>query len=249
MRRVTDFTDWRDGTQFEPGDENLPPVDADRWYGMQMSAFVEADGYLYEYMTPSGRRGPATIARVEIGDVEDPDSYEWFKGAGTWESDPDNSHVVLPAPVEELSVAYNAHLDKFVALTSMSSGVVSMRVADEPQGPWSPPQTLVDRRMFPNAYAPMIHPASITSSGQYLFYTLSTWDAYNVFLLRTDLDEFDFDSPTTDARTEVRSRVTVDEAVKAGAIDDDGVIDEQRLEEAAEVAPAAPEPIAEPAGR
>lgn len=250
MRRVTNFTDWNQSVKFDTPHtaENLPAVDQDRWYGMQMSAFLEADGHLYEYMTPSGRRGPATIARVDLDKIEDPTAYEWYAGEGAWANEP-TDYEVLPRPVEELSVAYNEHLDKYVSLTSMASGVVSMRVANEPQGPWSEPQTLVNRRMFPNAYAPMIHPESITSGGRYLYYTLSTWDAYNVFLLRTDLDQFDFSAPTADTKTDVQSRITVGEAVKAGAINDEGVIDEQRLEEAAETAPAAPEPITEPAGR
>lgn len=251
MRRVTNFTGWDQSVQFEPAYNaaNLPPVNADGWYGMQMSAFVESGGYLYEYMTPSGRQGPAILARVPIDQIEDPAAYQWFKGGNTWDSTPAGSKEILPAPVEELSVAYNEHLDRFVALTSMASGVVSMRVAENPQGPWSAPQTLVDRRMFPNAYAPMIHPSSITSNGKYLYYTMSTWDAYNVFLLRTDLSSFNFAAPNADPHTEVQARVAVSTAVEAGVINDEGVIDEQRLEEVAEVAPAEAEPIAEPAGR
>lgn len=248
MRRVTNFNGFNPTVLFEPGRDTLPPVD-NGWYGMQMSAFVERDGYLYEYMTPSGRQGPAILARVPTDQIEEPSAYRWFKGGNTWDSNPTGSRVILPAPVEELSVAHNEHLDQFVLLTSMASGVVSMRVADNPEGPWSAPQTLVDRRMFPNAYAPMIHPASITSDGRHLFYALSTWDAYNVFLLRTDLTEFDFDLPDTDTHTAVEARVTVADAVEAGAINDEGVIDEQRLEEVAVVSPAEPEPIAEPTGR
>ncbi|GAA1709007.1 DUF4185 domain-containing protein [Dietzia cercidiphylli] len=249
MRRVTDFTGWNSSVQFESDDDTPPAVEADRWYGMQMSAFLEDGEYLYEYLTPSGRRGPATLARVPLDRIEDPAAYTWFKGGTTWESDPEGSELILPAPVEELSVAYNEYLDQFISLTSTATGVVSMRVASRPEGPWSAPQTLVDRRMFPNAYAPMIHPASITSDGEHLFYTLSTWDAYNVFLLRTDLGEFDFNAPNTDTHTAVQSRVAVATAVEAGAIDDGGVIDEQRLEEVAAAAPAPPESIVEPAGR
>ena len=99
--------------------------------------------------------------------------------------------------------------------------------------------------MFPNAYAPMIHPDSITSDGKFLYYALSTWDAYNVFLLRTDLTKFDFNAPSADTKTAVQSRVKVTDAVDAGAINDEGVIDEQRLEEVAEALPAEPEPVAE----
>ena len=102
--------------------------------------------------------------------------------------------------------------------------------------------------MFPNAYAPMIHPSSITSDGQYLYYTLSTWDAYNVFLLRTDLSQFNFTAPDTNPKTDVTARVTVSDAVESGAIDDSGRIDTQRLEEAAEQSPAAPEPRIKPVG-
>ncbi|UVE95130.1 DUF4185 domain-containing protein [Dietzia sp. B32] len=249
MRRVTEFTGWNNDVEFEPDADDLPEADSSLWYGMQMSAFLEKDGYLYEYLTPSGRRGPATLARVPIDQVENPGAYQWFKGGSTWESDPSASEVILPAPVEELSVAYNEYLNKYISLTSTASGVVSMRVASAPEGPWSAPQTLVDRRMFPNAYAPMIHPDSITSDGSHLFFTLSTWDAYNVFFLRTDLSQFNFNAPDTNTHTEVQSRVRVSDAVEAGAIDDEGVIDEQRLEDASEVMPAAPEPIAEPPGR
>lgn len=248
MRRVTGFDDWADSVQFEPADAAPPAPDGDLWYGSQMSAFVESEDYLYEYMTPSGRRGPATIARVEIDKVEDPDAYQWYKG-DSWVDGPTDATEILPAPVEELSVSYNKHLKKFISLTSTASGVVSMRVAGAPEGPWSKPQVLVDRRMFPNAYAPMIHPSSITSDGKYLYYTMSTWDAYNVFLLRTDLSEFDFAAPSADPHTVVEARVAVSTAVEAGVIDDEGVIDEQRLEEVAEVAPAEAEPVVEPAGR
>ena len=213
-----------------------------------MSAFLEADGYLYEYMTPSGRSGPATVARVPLTEIEDRTAYTWLASNGTWSDEP-TGHVVLDGRVEELSVAYNEHLDQYVLLTSMATGVVSIRVAGSPEGPWSSPQTLVDRKMFPNAYAPMIHPSSITSEGPYLYYTLSTWDAYNVFLLRTDLDEFDFAAPDADPRTTVESRVTVSTAAESGAIDDRGVIDEEGLEKIAELEPAAAEPIVEPPGR
>lgn len=247
LRRMNDFQTWGPGIEFTDPDAELPAPDPTRWRGMQMSAFLEADGYLYEYMTPSGRSGPATVARVPLTEIEDPTAYTWLASNGTWSDEP-TGHVVLDGRVEELSVAYNEHLDQYVLLTSMATGVVSMRVAGSPEGPWSSPQTLVDRKMFPNAYAPMIHPSSITSEGPYLYYTLSTWDAYNVFLLRTDLSQFNFTAPDTNPKTDVTARVTVSDAVESGAIDDSGRIDAQRLAEAAEQSPAAPEPETKPVG-
>lgn len=251
MRRVTNFTGWNSTVQFDtaPTAETLPAVKADGWYGTQMSAFLRDGDYLYEYVTPSGRRGPAGLARVPLAKIEDPKEYEWFAGPGLAWADEPTGHVVIPGPVEELSVQYNKHLKMFVAMTPTSSGVVSMRVAGSPEGPWSEPQTIVNRNMFPNGYAPMIHPFTTDNDSRYLYYTLSTWDSYNVFLLRTDLDAFNFDAPDTDARTVVESRVTVSTAAEAGVINDRGVIDEQRLEEVAEVEPAAAEPIVELPGR
>lgn len=251
MRRVTDFTGWNPTVQFEPApdSETLPPVDGDRWYGAQMSAFLLDAGHLYEYVTPSGRQGPAMLTRVPIGQIEDPAAYEWYAGPGAGWTDEPTGYDVIPARVEELSVQYNEHLDKYIAVTPSPTGVVSMRVSESPWGPWSEPQTIVDRSMFPNGYAPMIHPFTTDNDSRYLYYTLSTWDAYNVFLLRTDLDEFDFAAPDADPRTTVESRVTVSTAAESGAIDDRGVIDEERLEEIAEVEPAVAEPIVEPPGR
>ena len=249
MRRVTDFTGWHDSVTLASGD--LPAPYESRWYGAQMSAFLQEGDWLYEYVTPSGRRGPAMLARVRLADIENPAAYEWYAGPGAgpeWAEAP-TGYNVIPARVEELSVQYNTHLGKYTAMTPSPSGVVSMRVSDDPWGPWSAPQTIVDRRMFPNGYAPMIHPFTTDNDSRYLYYTLSTWDAYNVFLLRTDLDAFNFDAPDANPRTAVESRVTVKTAADSGAINDQGVIDEQRLEEIAEVEPAEAEPIVEPSGR
>lgn len=41
---VTNFNGFNPTVLFEPGRDTLPPVD-NGWYGMQMSAFVERDGY------------------------------------------------------------------------------------------------------------------------------------------------------------------------------------------------------------
>lgn len=246
MRRVTDFTGWHPSVGFGPG--AVPAPDKNRWYGAQMSAFLQVGDTLYEYVTPSGRRGPAMLARVPVAQIEDPSAYEWYSGGNEWSENP-TGYTVLPAPVEELSVQYNKHLDAYLAMYPTVNGAVSVRVAQTPEGPWSLPQVLVDRRMFPNGYAPMMHPFSTTSDSRYLHYTLSTWDAYNVFLVRTDLDSFDLSAPDADPRTVVTARVPISKAAVGGAMDDRGVVDERRLEEIAAEAPPAgvlPAPPAPP---
>ncbi|MFN3340446.1 MAG: DUF4185 domain-containing protein [Dietzia sp.] len=249
MRRTTDFTGWHPSVEFEPpGSGAEPPApDAQRWHGAQMSAFLRDGDTLYEYVTPSGRRGGAMLARVPIELLEEPTAYEWFMGTG-W-SDTPTGHLVLPSPVEELSVQYNAHLGAYLAMYPTADGAVSIRTSRSPEGPWSRPQVLVDRRMFPNGYAPMMHPFTTTTNSPYLYYTLSTWDAYNVFLLRTDLDAFDLSTPDADPRTVVTARVPVSRAAAGGAVDDRGVVDERVLDElAADMPPGdgLPAPAAPP---
>jgi hypothetical protein len=74
---------------------------------------------------------------------------------------------------------------------------VVMRTADNPQGRWSAPKTLVTSTQYPGRYAPMIHPWSGTAElkkpdgtvedSQYLYWNLSLWNDYNVKMMRTDL--------------------------------------------------------------
>jgi hypothetical protein len=77
-------------------------------------------------------------------------------------------------------------------LTTDPAGNVVMRKANQPQGPWSAPITLVSGTKMPGAYAPMIHPWSSTqnvpeSDRQYLYWNVSTWNNYEVTTMRTDL--------------------------------------------------------------
>lgn len=106
--------------------------------------------------------------------------------------------------VSEMSVQYNEYLGKYVVLYTDGGNNVVMRVSDSPQGEWSDTTTLVSNNLTSNTgmYAPMVHPMSgtdyfdtvdadgnvVQDNSQYLYYNLSYWDAYNVRLMRTDLE-------------------------------------------------------------
>jgi hypothetical protein len=73
-----------------------------------------------------------------------------------------------------------------------SSNQIVMRTADSPVGNWSAPTVLVTSQKVPSLYAPFIHPWSGTdnlpaSEQQYLYWNLSTYNDYQVRLMRTDL--------------------------------------------------------------
>jgi hypothetical protein len=73
-----------------------------------------------------------------------------------------------------------------------SGNNIVMRTSDTPQGTWSTPKQLVSSSTMPGLYAPYVHPWSGTSElstaeQQYLYWNLSTWNDYQVRLMRTDL--------------------------------------------------------------
>lgn len=159
----------------------------------QQGAFVRRDGYVYSFGTPSGRSGAAYVSRVPENAVLDLSQYEyWGKpwwnpfAAGSWiANSPWAATPVIPAPVSEMSVQYNDYLNKYIVLYCDGLNNVVMRTADNPQGPWSAPQTLVTSTQLPGGiYAPFIHP---WSSGHDLYFNLSLWSAYSVMLMHTTL--------------------------------------------------------------
>ena len=167
--------------------QNLRPAHSDHVAG-QMSAFLKHDGYVYEYMTPSGRNGSAILARVPESAIENMGAYTFWDGAG-WVSDKDAAEVVLDGQVSELSVSWSPRLDRFIALYTDGENDVVMRQSEAPEGPWSGSDILLSFKHLPTLYGAFAHPWSpaIDASGDDLYFTLSTWDAYNVFLMKTDL--------------------------------------------------------------
>ena len=154
----------------------------------QMSAFLRHDGYVYEYLTPSGRSGSARLARVAEGEIETMSAYEYWTGSG-WGEDHQTAATVLPARVSELSVSWSARLNRFIALYTNGNNDIVMRQAATPEGPWSGEDILLSFKHVPTLYGAFVHPWSpaVETSGDDLYFTMSTWDAYNVFLMKTDL--------------------------------------------------------------
>ena len=168
----------------------------------------KTDGYIYAYGTPAGRGGTAYLSRVKEGEILDQTKYEYWNGSAWVANRPSAATPILPGTttgfwifkrttyptVGEMSVQYNAYEKKYIMLYADQNDNVVMRKADQPQGPWSAPTTLVTSTRMPGLYAPMIHPWSGTDNlsaeeQQYLFWNLSTWGDYQVQLMRTDLSK------------------------------------------------------------
>ncbi|RDI63192.1 DUF4185 domain-containing protein [Nocardia pseudobrasiliensis] len=149
----------------------------------QMNAFVKNDGFVYEYGTPSGRNHFAYVARVREHDIQNLDLYEYWDGERWRKGDP-NAAAPITGGVGELSVMWNDYLGQYLMLTTDPWNSVVMRRASAPEGPWSPPEVLIDTRELPTAYAPSIFPYQ---TGRDLYFLTTVHSQYNVLLMRTTL--------------------------------------------------------------
>ena len=187
----------------------------------QMSAFLkhreDGEDYVYEYLTPSGRSGSARLARVPEDQIADMTAYEYWNGEG-WSGQHSEAVPVLGAPtinstVSELSVTWSEHLGRFIALYNNRANNIVMAQAESPEGPWSGEDILVSNRQVPSLYGAFTHPWSpaVEADGNELYYTMSTWDAYNVFLMRTDLSDI---PPRNFPNPNARMRATDDSWIR-----------------------------------
>ncbi|NLG56190.1 MAG: DUF4185 domain-containing protein, partial [Rhodococcus sp.] len=164
-----------------PGIPAVAPGNED----FQQSAFVPgADGWIYEFGTPSGRFGPARLARVQGADINDLSAYEYWDGSA-WGPDIGDAAPVIPGTVSELSVQWNDYLGKYVAMYTEPTRGLVIRQADNLEGPWSGMQTLLNQALLPGLYGGFMHP---WTDGRYLHFVVTTWNRYNVIYMRTDLN-------------------------------------------------------------
>ena len=159
---------------YRPGNENF-----------QVTSYVKSDGFIYQFGTPQGRSGAARLARTPEAQFPDPGAQEFWNGHA-WVKDQTAAAVVIDAPVAELSVQFNPHLGKFVAMYLDRSGIV-LRTADSLEGPWSPAKTVVSMLQVPGIYGGFMYP-STDPNDRFLYFITSEWGPYQPTVMRTDLD-------------------------------------------------------------
>lgn len=151
----------------------------------QMLTLVSQGEYVYVFGTPNGRFGDAYLARVPADRLLDSTAYEYWTATGWKRGAEDQAVAVVRAPVGELSVFYDAGLRTWLmtGLDQPENSIV-LRTAPSPAGPWSAEQVLVSGQQYPGLYGGFIHP---WSSGSDLYFTVSRWQQYQVFLMHTTL--------------------------------------------------------------
>lgn len=153
----------------------------------QVSAMVPQGEHVYMFGTPNTRLGDLGLARVPVGDVLNKSAYQyWQNGVWTPVGGQAAAAPVVGGPVAEVSVRYDEarRVWQMVYLDTARTAIV-LRESDSPQGAWSEPVPLVSVTEYPELYGGFIHP---WSTGDDLYFTISTWSDYNVFLMRAELN-------------------------------------------------------------
>lgn len=149
------------------------------------AALVEHEGYVYVFGIHGGRFGGVALARVPSDQVLDMAAYTYWDGSD-WASDIEAAVEIVPAPVGELSVAWNEYLGRWIMtyLQEFDRAIV-LREAPALTGPWSDRHELVSGDDYPSLYGAYLHPWF--SDGETIYFNMSQWGPYNVMLMRARL--------------------------------------------------------------
>ncbi|GAA4485025.1 hypothetical protein GCM10023094_39340 [Rhodococcus olei] len=152
----------------------------------QVASMVPAGDHVYLFGTPNGRLGTVAVARVAKDQVLNRTAYQyWVDGQWTPVGEK-HPTPVLHDTAAELSVRY----DEARGLWQMSyldtvAGSIVLRQSTSPQGTWTDGVTLARSADYPKMYGGFIHPWSTERD---LYFTMSEWDSYNVYLMHTTLN-------------------------------------------------------------
>jgi Domain of unknown function (DUF4185) len=165
-------------------------------FGMVAASYREnmADPFIYLWGTPGGREGGVKLARFLPHQIENFSSYQYFDGtfAGVplWTGNEYDAEKIVSSGVGEMSVMYNEAVGAWTMMY-VSGGPqpgFEIRQAPNPWGPWSDPVTVADFWQAPGLYSPYMNPLYVEDNGKTLYFTMSLWDPYDVYLAKVTLD-------------------------------------------------------------
>ena len=162
-----------------------------RWWNplgrnrFQIAALTRDEEWVYLVGTTQGRFGPAYLGRVRPEEVARTAAYTYWDGTG-WQSRQTRAAPVIDGPVGELSVVWHRGLGRWLALhLDEERAAIVVRSAPHITGPWSSGVEVASGRDYPALYGGFIHPWAV--DGDRIYWLMSQWDPYNVFLMRTTL--------------------------------------------------------------
>lgn len=151
------------------------------------------DDNVYLWGTPGGRMGGVKLARVAPGNIENLSAYQFFNGTingvPQWTNNEFDGDKLIDSNVGEMSVMYNPALEAWTLMSQNgTTGNFEIRSSKTPWGKWSDPQIVTYASQAPGLYAPFMNPLYTENNGKTLYFTMSLWDPYDVYLAKVDLD-------------------------------------------------------------
>lgn len=160
----------------------------------QMPALSRRGNMVYMFGTENGRVGGVYVARVPTDQVLNKGAYQYWTN-GHWATGLRAEPTpVVSGGVGEVSVQWSQSLGRWLMLSTdvFNNGIV-VRQAANPQGPWTSPQVVASGTDYPSIYGASIHPKS---HGNDLYFTMSQWSSYNVYLMHATVTKQAIPAPS-----------------------------------------------------
>ncbi len=185
---------------WQPGDAGFTVVPDFQFpsnsnFGMVAANFRSAaeavsDNFLYVWGTPPGRFGGVKLARVPAEQVSNMSAYQYFDGlvAGEplWTANEFDANLLVQSHVGEMSVMYNEAVGQWTMMYfNELRAAIEIRQSPLPWGPWSAPLTVTTSAQTPGGiYAPYMNPLYVENGGETVYFTMSIWNTYDVYLAK-----------------------------------------------------------------
>lgn len=172
------------GTTWQP----VPGVRFDDNSNFGQVGYFKKDGYVYMIGTESGRQSAPRLARFKEQDIENQHAYEfWNKEERKWIKGQESKATDLfNDATGELSFIYHKKSRKWILFYFNEKRYeICARYTTDITGKWSAPQRIAHGKEYPKLYGSYVHPISADKDA--IYFLMSLWDPYNVFLMRSPL--------------------------------------------------------------
>ncbi|MFO7882268.1 MAG: DUF4185 domain-containing protein [Kosmotogaceae bacterium] len=165
---------------------------ASQWDEIPKNSGVSENDILF-WGIPSGRFGGAKLMKVNKDEIENLAAFLYFSGLDkdgdpVWSKEESEAVEIIVPPVGECSAIYNHYLEKWIfTYLNEESHDLEIRESDYPWGPWSEPIQLVSSREYSGLYGAYMNPLFVENEGEYIYFTMSLWVPYNVYLMKVRL--------------------------------------------------------------
>lgn len=161
-------------------------------------SYAKRDGVVYMIGVQAGRGGDAYLCRFREKNILDKSKYEYWNGEkNQWiRNDEKAATVIIPGPIGEASLLWHEKYKRWIIAYSYDFAYAKenpkemhalvYRDSKNLTGPWSELKILTTAEEYPGLYSPYLHPLKVNNDR--IYFTMSLWDPYNVFLMSATID-------------------------------------------------------------